>query len=200
MRALAHRLRQQGFHPSCFAYASMQSVTMAAVRLADCIGRRGPVHLVGHSLGGLVIEQMLQMPDAPLSQVGRVVMLGTPLAGSGVAAKARRLPFGRRLLGANAKRLMRGAERRPIDVPIGMIAGDRSLGLGQIVQPGVRGDGTVALEETQWPGLDAHCTLPVTHSSMLWSGAVAREVGQFLAHGQFRIEHKATVTNHGRTQ
>ena len=186
MRLLARNLRAEGFSCSRWRYSSMQSLTVAARALADEVGRRGPVHLVGHSLGGLLIQQMLTLPDAPISQVSRVVMLGTPVAGSKAAARTRRMLIGRRLLGANVERLCRGVEKGRHPVPIGMVAGGKGLGLGRVVLPGVRGDGTVAVDETYWSGLDDHCVLPVTHSSMLWSRAVAQQTAEFLRQGRFR--------------
>ena len=186
MRPLASKLRDQGFSCSRWRYPSMQSLTMAARGLADEVRRRGPVHLVGHSLGGLLIQQMLTLPDAPFSQVARVVMLGTPVAGSKAAARTRRMAIGRRILGANVERLCRGVEKSRHSVPMGMIAGGRGLGLGRVVLPGVRGDGTVAVEETYWSRLDDHCVMPVTHSSMLWSRAVAQQTAEFLRQGRFR--------------
>ncbi|WP_405049735.1 esterase/lipase family protein [Rhizobium sp. 1399] len=45
--------------------------------------REGRLHLIGHSMGGLVIRAMLK--DYRPSNLGRVVMIGTPNNGSQVA-------------------------------------------------------------------------------------------------------------------
>ena len=54
----------------------------------------GPVHLVGHSMGGLLaIECARAHPELP---IGRILCLGSPLAGSSTAAGvAARGPLGR---------------------------------------------------------------------------------------------------------
>ena len=44
---------------------------------------------------------------------------------------------------------------------------------------------SVAVAETRLPGATAHLTLPVSHTGMLLSARVAREVGSFLDHGRF---------------
>jgi hypothetical protein len=72
------------------------------------------------------------------------------------------------------------------DRDIGMIAGSRSIGLGLLLGGlGEPGDGTVAVAETRAEGLRQHRLLPVTHTGMLFSKQVAREVAYFLRTGSF---------------
>jgi hypothetical protein len=134
-------------------------------------------------LGGLVVLQMLaEAEDLP---GGRVVLLGSPLRGSAVARRAARVPGGRRLLGAALDTLDRGGEIAAAH-EIGMIAGTRGVGLGLLVGgTGGPGDGTVAVAETQADGLADCIELSVTHTGMLGSPAVARQVEAFLRRGRF---------------
>ena len=68
----------------------------------------------------------------------------------------------------------------------GVIAGDRAFGMGRLIGPLPKpNDGTVTVAETRLPGATDHIVLPVTHLSMLWSGAVADEVIAFLRDGRF---------------
>ena len=60
------------------------------------------VHLLGHSLGGLIVLRFLQRHS--MSQPGRVVFLGTPCAGSRVARRFARWKMGRKMLGPMAMR------------------------------------------------------------------------------------------------
>ena len=46
-------------------------------------------------------------------------------------------------------------------------------------------DGTVAVDETQVPDQTDTITLPVTHTGLLFSAGVARQVVRFLATGRF---------------
>lgn len=73
-----------------------------------------------------------------------------------------------------------------------MIAGSRAMGLGRMAGlTGKASDGTVALCETQSEILTARITLPVSHTGMLFSSRVAREIACFLEQGQFLPDQAA---------
>ena len=77
MRVLGGRLEEAGFRVRYFRYRSWRGgLAPAADALREFVeateGER--VHLVGHSLGGVVIAKMLE--EAPLPRPGRVAMLG----------------------------------------------------------------------------------------------------------------------------
>ncbi|HZP89005.1 MAG TPA: hypothetical protein VFB54_19495, partial [Burkholderiales bacterium] len=73
---------------------------------------------------------------------------------------------------------------RPVEV--GVIAGTRRFGLGCVfVTLQGPNDGVVTVEETRLPGLTDHLVMPVTHSGMIVSARVARQVGVFLKTGRF---------------
>jgi pimeloyl-ACP methyl ester carboxylesterase len=188
---LAQRLRRAGFEPRRFRYRTTTAALDQHARdLRAFVGPapQTPLHFVAHSLGGLVTLQMLAAyPDLP---AGRVVLLGSPLRGSLAARKARRVPGGRRLLGAARPTLESGiagpAPGREIGREIGMIAGSRGIGLGLLLGGvGGPGDGTVAVAETRAEGLADHRVLPVTHTGLLFSRAVARQACHFLQNGRF---------------
>ena len=138
------------------------------------------VHCVCHSMGGLLLRHALfRHPGLPL---GRTVMLGTPNRGSVVARRLARLPGLARVLEAGFEHGFDGhAPRWPEDRPVLSIAGTRGLGLGMLTGGLERPhDGTVSVAETRLAaGGDPLC-LPVTHTSMLFSAAVARATVGFL--------------------
>jgi pimeloyl-ACP methyl ester carboxylesterase len=184
---LARRLRKAGFRPLRFRYRTTRAgLDDHAAELQRFVGRVGetPVHFVAHSLGGLVTLRMLAgRPNLP---GGRVVLLGSPLNGSAVARRAARIPGGARLLGQVRPTLERGFGTGVAERETGMIAGSRSFGLGLVVGgAGGAGDGTVAVSETRADGLRDHLVLPVTHTGMLFSAAVARQAARFLQSGSF---------------
>lgn len=183
---LARRLQAQGFITHRFDYASLlrgpaPSVDRLAAKLLSLAP--GPVHLVGHSLGGLVaLETLTSYHGLP---TGRVVCLGSPLAGSGAArglAMNHLSPF----LGRSATLLKAGLAELPRGRQVGVVAGSRAMGLGRFFG-GFESDndGTVAVWETRLPGLVDHRVLPVSHTGLIFSAPVADLTAAFLRNGRF---------------
>ncbi len=116
-------------------------------------------------------------------------MLGSPLRGSQIGARAIRLPGGRRVIGQSIIDLNArgGFSEWVAGVPAGGIAGCVPFGTGWAVG-GIfeANDGTVAVAETRVPGLADHIVLPVTHFALPWSKRVSDQVEHFLRHGRFR--------------
>lgn len=178
-----------------FSYRSVANdITANAGELVKFLSSvdSGEIHLVGHSLGGLVIltclqELELQPPAQPLAP-GRVVLLGSPLQGCAVARSLSRFPVLKAVLG-------RGIEQEALSPPIrrwtgsrqvGVIAGNVSLGLGRLVAPlDEPNDGTVLVEETRLAGATDHIVLPVTHTGMVFSAVVMQQTAAFLRDGRF---------------
>lgn len=188
LRQLSGRLRRGGYAIRHFAYpTTAASLDDHAGNLYEFarITRANCLHFLGHSLGGLVILRMLS--EAPKLPDGRVVLLGSPLAGSLVARRMRNLPGSDRLLGEVRSIIETGYCRMPEDRETGMIAGSRGVGLGLFTGgTGGPGDGTVSLDEASSPGLHDRLVLPVTHSGLLFSGKVARYAANFLNTGSFQ--------------
>jgi pimeloyl-ACP methyl ester carboxylesterase len=187
MARLSKKLQAEGFAVRRFSYAStagqLDAHSQALLEFARQSGS-GRLHFVGHSLGGLVCLHMLnENPDLP---PGRVVLLGSPLDGSAIARRSRRIPGGDKLLGQVKTALENGYGRLPAGRETGMLAGTRSIGLGMLLGgAGKPGDGTVAVTETRATGLKDHLLLPVTHTGMLYSAEVARQTACFLRTGSF---------------
>jgi pimeloyl-ACP methyl ester carboxylesterase len=190
MRALRRRLEPHGFAVSDFTYPSVTgslaaNVTALAAHVEALEG--DTVHLVGHSLGGVLICALLE--SARPARIGRVVCLGSPLRGSRTAAKLARLPGGRLLVGRCLADVhaRNGFNACRAGVEVGSIAGRLPLGVGRLFGPFPEpNDGTVAVAETLIDGLADHVVLPVSHVALLWSAHVADQVSHFLAHGRFR--------------
>lgn len=187
---LRGRLSRAGLVPSIFRYPSTRaSIEMAADSLASTLHEFGeePVHLVGHSLGGLVILEAFDrhegLPD------GRIVLLGSPVRGSVAARAVAAWPIGPRILGRLAADSLLSPRARTWKSrqSLGVIAGTLSAGFGRLVSDlPVPNDGTVAVDETRLDGMSDHLVLPVTHTGMLLSSDVANHVARFLDLGNFR--------------
>ena len=188
MSLLAQRLRGCGYTVVRFSYLSLaRTVSENAARLGALLAALNTpvIHLVGHSLGGLVILRLLQdNPDLP---PGRVVLFGTPYTGSHAARHLAGHAATRWLLGESYEGGLRGnGPSWSSGRELGVIAGSRSFGLGWLV-PGLAkpNDGTVAVAETRIPGATGEIVLPVSHTGMLFSAEVAGAVCRFLHTGQF---------------
>ena len=187
MQGLRLRLSRRGYAVYTLDYRSMaHGVDEHARRLAVRIaGLREPaIHLVGHSLGGLVILRYLRIHGE--QRIARIVLLGTPVRACMAGLRFGNLAAGERLLGAS-RDIWRSLpdDYRP-QCELGAIAGSRPWGLGRLVMrlPGTN-DGVVRLEETEVGGMRDRIVLPVSHSGMLVSARVAREVAAFLERGAF---------------
>jgi pimeloyl-ACP methyl ester carboxylesterase len=184
---LARRLGAAGFEVQTFDYASVaRGPELAVERLAARIGALGGerVHLVGHSLGGLVALSALRaMPDLA---VDRIVCLGSPLSGSVAARGLARWPAGRLLMGQSLDVLSKGLDSWDGRREVGVIAGRSPIGLGALVGT-LRAphDGTVAVDETRLDGIAQHRVVQATHSGLVFSDRVAAHAIAFLRTGVF---------------
>jgi pimeloyl-ACP methyl ester carboxylesterase len=188
---LRHRLVQDfglTFHALRYsaAFSSMDVIIGGFHELVRGLGAP-QLHLVGHSLGGLIIHRFLErFPDQP---PGRVVFMGTPALASRAAQSANRFLPMEPFMGSVAEELLVPQERRwthPRD--LGIIAGTEPFGVGHLLAHfDEDNDGTVAVSETRMAGATDHLTLPVSHLGMLVSARVAQEVGRFLTTGAFSL-------------
>jgi pimeloyl-ACP methyl ester carboxylesterase len=187
---LHRRLMEAGFRVHRFDYMSVASQQQRVLgRLHDLMRELSPpartVHLVGHSLGGLLALRACTQGDELPS--GRIVCMGSPVMGSSAARRLAGMGRGgEAMLGQNRALLENGLEQWTGQREVGMIAGCMPIGLGAMLGP-IPGehDGTVAVAETRLPGLTDHCLVEANHTGLLFSPVVARQVTHFLREGRF---------------
>lgn len=181
-------LRAEGFAVRRFSYPSRQGSLADNVHLLSSFVNETPdpiIHLVAHSLGGLVALKMLsQEPDA---RIRRVVLLGTPYAGCHCGFTLAAQPVLAALVGHTFEDWF--SLPRPImpsAVEIGVIAGTRPVSFGRLI-PGLArpNDGLVAVDETRLAAARDSIALNVSHSGMLVSRACAAQTANFLRTGNF---------------
>ena len=133
-RRLAQELKADArafSYPSVAADAGSNAQELAKFLAAM---RADTLHLVGHSLGGLVILKLFEQDAAARAWLppGRIVLMGSPLRGSRTAQNLARLPFGKAILGKSAgEELMVPRERRWDGArDLGVIAGNLEYGMG----------------------------------------------------------------------
>ena len=184
MRVLGGRLEEAGFRVRYFRYRSWRGgLAQAAgdlrkfVEAAD--GER--VHLVGHSLGGVVIAKMVE--EAPLSRPGRVAMLGSPMGGSAAARIMSRRRVGRWLVGGVIREgIVEHSPKWPGGRDLLVVAGDIPFGSGLLLGIPKPHDGVVRLEETRVVGART-VTVRASHVGLLLSRKVAAILSDYFRAG-----------------
>lgn len=187
---LDKRLIEAGFDVHRFDYMSLAGTQerirdRLRARMRELAASAGSVHLVGHSLGGLLALRACE-DDVDLP-AGRIVCLGSPLLGSaaarGLAAWGR---GGEVLLGHNRGLLQSGFQRWNGQREVGVVAGRMAFGLGTMLgHLDGEHDGTVTVAETWLPGITDHCVIESNHVGLLFSADAARCVSDFLHTGHF---------------
>jgi hypothetical protein len=172
-----------------FSYPSVRAgIASNAQRLARRLLsiRADTLHLVGHSLGGLVIVKMF---DTGLSlPPGRVVLLGSPVSGSRAAHGLADWRIGKIIMGRGVREELLRARQCSWtqERELGVIAGTLPVGLGRIVNShAAPGDGTVYVDETHLDGMKERMLVRVGHTGLPFSAAVARQTAAFLRSGRF---------------
>lgn len=196
MRRLAGALETEGYATLNASYPSLSKPLVAIAdglvprvsSFADCCD--GPVHFIGHSLGGLVIRAYLARSRP--ANLGRVVMLGTPNQGSELADLVRKMKLNRLLLGPVGRHLVTRrsaadeAQLGAVNYPLGIIGGNRPS-QPHLFAPFFKApnDGKVTVERTHVAGQADHITLPLAHRALPRHPQVAEQVIVFLRTGRF---------------
>ncbi|UCE88742.1 MAG: alpha/beta hydrolase [Pseudomonadota bacterium] len=192
MAVLRRRVQGCGYDCHQFCYHSvLRTPAQNAARLDAYLAtlQADVVHLVAHSLGGIVLLHLFD--EFPMQKPGRVLMLGSPISGSSLARQLDRYAITRPLLGRAGERgLLGDAPRWKGTRELGVIAGNRGIGIGMLVLGNIKPphDGTVAVTETHTSDVTVHLQVPYSHFGMLFRPAVAHAVCAFLQTGDFAFE------------
>jgi pimeloyl-ACP methyl ester carboxylesterase len=174
-----------------FRYRSVAAgISLNALSLAKKLSKlqADTLHLVGHSLGGLVILKLFADGAGATLPPGRVVLLGSPVGGSRAATSLASWKYGNAILGKSVRETLLTANKPRWTEPreLGVIAGSMNVGLGRVVNTlQAPSDGTVFVDETEIIGMRSRIVMPVSHTGLPFSIAVARETATFLRTGEF---------------
>lgn len=196
MWPLARSLSREGYRPFLPFYPSWRwpldrivgHLASRVERFTEEVG--GPVHFVGHSMGGLVARALIQRQRP--ATLSRVVMLGTPNAGSEIADMLTRYRVSRFILGQAEAALITRRDRRliemlgSVDYPVGVIAGSRPFLHTPVSSSLPRPhDGKVSVAATHVEGETAHIVLPLSHAVLPYHPRAQAQVRAFLSSGEF---------------
>lgn len=175
---LDEALHEAGFTTARLDYpstrASIQDHAATVAELLDHVPTPNKLSFVSHSLGGLIVRQLLHY-DAPWrSAVDRIVMIAPPNRGASLAGSLDKAGVMRGILGPSFGQIAEGfASTLPVpEVPVAVFAGDAA---------GVPGDGLVTVEETRLEGMAEHQVVPAIHTFVMNHPDVIRATVSFLA-------------------
>lgn len=194
MSPLVHDLKRAGYRTRNTGYPTrpydveglVERYVKPAIEACDATQ---PVHLVTHSLGGILVRWYLQSTRLPAHS--RIVMLAPPSRGSEVADHVRNWPLYRWWMGRVGQQLGTGGDsivRRlgPIDEEVGVIAGNRSIQPWfSALLPG-DDDGAVSVAATRLDEMRDFLVVPASHTLMMFNHEVRRQTLHFLQRGCFR--------------
>lgn len=195
MGKLENYLIEQGYQVVNDGYPSTREPVekIAAVYLTPMVescraAGAEKIHIVTHSLGGIVVRQYLQ--DHALPKGSRIVMISPPNQGSELADALRHLWPYKWLNGPAGQEL--GTEPdslpntlTPVDAEIGVITGNRSLNpVFSWLIPG-EDDGKVSVERAKLAEMADFLVVPAGHTFIMRHPDVLDQVVSFLANGKF---------------
>ncbi len=179
MRSLHKDLEAEGYRVVNFDYPSIREpLEVHGQRLHDTLARFdadpevGRIHVVTHSLGGIVTRHALTC-GVP-RKMGRVVMLAPPNKGSQVAKRLTPV------LGKWVKTLPQLSSAD--DSTVNKLAAVQGIEIGVIA---AEKDGKVRVEDTHLPGETDHLIVGGRHTFIMNRKDVRHQVGVFLRTGRF---------------
>lgn len=196
MKPMQRALVDAGFETANIGYASRENTVETLAEsvipegLEACRAKSdvGPIHFVTHSLGGILLRQYLS--KHPISDLGRVVMLGPPNQGSAAVDELQDVPGFDWLNGPAGLQLGKGEDSVPLKLgpatfELGVIAGNRTIDpitSSVLENPD---DGRVSVEDTKLDGMADFVVVEHSHAFMMRMRRPIDLTIRFLNNGSF---------------
>jgi pimeloyl-ACP methyl ester carboxylesterase len=147
----------------------------------------GPIHFVTHSMGGLLARVYIARHRP--TRLGRVVMLGSPNGGSEVADVLKSFRLYRTFYGPAGQQLTTERDAAllpPIDYPVGIVAGTRTLDpiASYFILPRPN-DGRVSVQSSKLDHMTDHVTIKTPRNGLVRHAAATAQTIAFLRAGHF---------------
>jgi pimeloyl-ACP methyl ester carboxylesterase len=196
-RKMQSAIEASGFATLNLGYASRrkaleplaEDIHPTIERFAD--GLEGSIHFVGHSMGGLLARVYLAKYRP--KRLGRVVILGSPNRGSEIADRLKDFAAYRLYFGPAGQQLVTSRDNAldaiipPVDYPVGIIAGNRSLyPIASALFLPRPNDGRVSVENTKLDGMTDHMVISASHPWLVRNADAIGQTIAFLRDGRFQ--------------
>jgi pimeloyl-ACP methyl ester carboxylesterase len=197
MKTMKARLEKENYTVVPFDYPSTRvSVAKCASFLGSTVESlkdAKEINFVTHSMGGLIVRSW--SADHKMTNIGRLVMMGTPNKGAELADKLKDWKIFKFVLGPAGQDLVSGEEGiiANLHVPkfeFGIVAGVKGTAKGY--NPLIPGDddGTVALSSARLEGASDFITVSALHSFLPSNPKTVDSVARYLKTGAFREDGK----------
>ena len=158
-----------------------------------CTDEKKKIHFVTHSLGGIVLRCYLK--ENQVKNIGRIVMLSPPNQGSELVDNFEENIFFKIAAGPSGKQLGTKSSNIPntigsVNFDLGIIAGNRSTNsIYSRLIPGAD-DGKVSVNRSKVKGMTDFLIVEHTHTFIMNSSEVIKQVIHFLEKGRFDGDDK----------
>lgn len=196
MAKIEKRLKALGYMTVNHGYPSTEQdiKALASTYVAEavnCCNKQSAkkIHFITHSLGGILVRQYLQENSVP--EGGRVVMLSPPNKGSEIADELKDAFFYKWVTGPAGQQLGTDDKSvphrlKPIDVAVGVIAGNKSFDPWfSAIIPG-DDDGKVSVGRAKLEEMNDFLVVENSHAFIMQDPEVIDQIVFFLQEGKFR--------------
>jgi len=196
MKKMEQALQKEGYETANIDYPSRHHTVeeLAEIAVLDGVqqcrafGEIERIHFVTHSLGGILLRQYLS--KHPITELGRVVMLGPPNQGSAAVDRLGRAPGFNWINGPAGKQLGKGEDSVPLklgpaEFELGIIAANRTIDpiTSSVLED--PDDGRVSVEDTKLEGMTDFVVVKHSHAFMMRMQRTIELTILFLRTGSF---------------
>jgi len=200
MGKMASTLEDRGYQVANINYPSrhhtVEDLSLSAIGEALEICNTGfdehqtrKIHFITHSMGGILLRYYLA--HHTIRNLGRAVMIAPPNQGSEIVDRLGTMPGFQLFNGPTGMQL--GTDENsiprtlgPVNFPVGIIAGSRSINPLLSMNLPKPNDGKVSVESTKVKGMADFIELPLNHTFIMRNQQVIQQALLFIETGRFQ--------------
>lgn len=206
MRSIESDLEDAGYETVSISYPSMDYdiPSLAQNWLTEgvntCEERNAQhIHMVSHSMGGILIRQYLQTNQLPTGS--KVVMLSPPNQGSELSQRFGKTWWYQLIVGPAGSSLTKEndgiiEQLKPVSEPVGIIAAHRQWSLWPESWLPKPNDGTVSVESMKLDEMDDFLLIENGHAMMRYDNEIQAQIRHFLETGKFYKQTQVSISQH----